>query len=70
MITRAPEVVEFLRKWDFAAGTQVAAEGWMAENEATFEEAALWFLNNDDVWTDWVPADVADQVKQALAEQG
>ncbi len=70
MITRAPEVVEFLRRWDFKAGSQVAAEGWMAENEATVEEAAVWFLRNDDIWTGWVPEDVEGRVREALAAEG
>ena len=70
MITRAPEVVEFLRKWDFAAASQVAAEGWMADNEATVDEAAIWFLKNDPVWNDWIPSDIAERVNTALATEG
>lgn len=69
MITRAPEVVEFLRKWDFKADSQVAAEGWMAENDATLDEAAIWFLKNDDIWTNWVPEDVKGRVQEALAAE-
>ncbi len=67
LITRAPEVVEFLRKWDFAADSQVAAEGWMADNDATVDEAAIWFLQNDKVWTQWVPSDVMENVNTALS---
>jgi glycine betaine/proline transport system substrate-binding protein len=70
LISRAPEVVEFLRRWEFAAESQVAVEGWMAENEATAHEGAIWFLNNDPVWTEWVPPDVAKRVKEALAAGG
>ena len=66
LITQSPEVVEFLRKWDFAADSQVAAESWMADNYATVDEAAIWFLQNDKVWTQWVPSDVAGNVNAAL----
>ena len=69
MITRAPEVVEFLRKWEFKADSQVAAEGWMAENKAAVDEAAIWFLKNDDVWTGWVPEDVKSKVQEALVAE-
>lgn len=70
MITRAPEVVEFLRRWDFNADSQVAAEGWMADNEATADVAAIWFLKNDDIWTNWVPEDIGGKVQEALAAEG
>ena len=67
LLTRAPQVVEFLRKWDFTAESQIAVESWMADNEAPLDEAAAWFLENDDVWTQWVPPNVAKKVDDALA---
>ena len=69
LIQRAPDVVEMLRKWDYTAAAQVAAEGWMAENEATSEEAAINFLKTQDVWNDWVTDDAADMVTAALATE-
>jgi len=66
---RAPEVVEFLKKYkttiddnnEFLA--KMEAEDWDAM------EAAKWFLKNKEaVWTEWVSADVAKKVKAALAE--
>jgi glycine betaine/proline transport system substrate-binding protein len=70
LITRAPEVVEFLRRWDFDAASQIAAEEWMAESDASVNEAAVWYLKNHQGWTRWVPGDVAARVQQALAAQG
>jgi glycine betaine/proline transport system substrate-binding protein len=70
LISRAPEVVEFLRQWDFGATSQIAAEEWMAESDATVDEAAIWFLKNNQVWTQWVPASVAGRVQEALAAKG
>jgi len=40
---------------------------YMNENQATGEDAAFEFLaNHADVWTQWVPADVAEKVKAGL----
>ena len=68
LIARAPDVVEMLRLWDFKADSQVAAEGWMAENEASLDDAAIWFLENDDIWTQWVTDAAASEVKASLGQ--
>ena len=53
------------RQWDNETVNGLLA--WMADNQATGEEAAIYFLeNHEDVWSDWVPAEVADKVKAAL----
>ncbi len=40
---------------------------WQAENQAMGEDAALHFLEeNKDIWTKWVPAEVAEKVEAAL----
>jgi glycine betaine/proline transport system substrate-binding protein len=40
---------------------------WMSDNQATGEEGARHFLKEKgDIWTKWVPADVAVKVKAAL----
>ncbi len=40
---------------------------YMNDNQATGEDAAYEFLaTKEDVWTKWVPADVAEKVKDAL----
>lgn len=67
---RAPEIVEFLRKWDFDAATDSKVEAWMADNNATPEGGALYYLRNfRDAWSTFVPSDVLDRVDAALAEQ-
>ena len=67
LISRAPDVVEMLRKWDYSAAAQVATEGWMSENEATSEDAAVWFLKNQkDTWTSWVTSEAAANVNTKL----
>ncbi len=69
LLEDAPDVVEFLRAWDFAAAVQVQSEIWMADNNASPDDAALWYLgNNVDVWSQYVPSDVAERVQSALAD--
>ena len=39
----------------------------MQDHKASTEEAAAWFLKNyEDLWTGWLPADVAAKVKAAM----
>ena len=70
LVERAPDVVELLRNWSFTDAQIGEALAYRTEAEASFEETAYWFLTNkEDVWTQWVPSDVADRVKAALAAQ-
>ena len=69
LIGRAPDVVEFLRLWDFQAASQVALDAWIGENEAEFEDAAVHFLKTDDVWTNWVTDEAEAGVMVALANE-
>jgi glycine betaine/proline transport system substrate-binding protein len=69
LLSDAPDVVEFLRAWDFAADVQVLSEIWMSENNASTDEAAIWYLMTyPEVWSAFVPDDVAAAVQDALAE--
>ncbi len=68
---RAPEVVTFLEKWSFKAADQVAAELWMEENNEDTDAGALWFLRNyRDVWSSFVPSEIAEKVDKALEDEG
>lgn len=52
MISEAPEVVEFLRKWDFKASTQFVAEDCLKGTEKDFEKAVVCYLKKEQaVWT-------------------
>jgi len=64
---RAPEVVEFLKKYRTSAELTNEALAYMQENDADSDEAAEWFLKEHEaVWTEWVPEDVATKVKESL----
>jgi glycine betaine/proline transport system substrate-binding protein len=63
----APEIVEFLTAYATTSAQNSAALAYMDENDATVEDAAIWFLNEyEDTWTSWVSTDVANKVKAAL----
>ena len=64
---KAPEVVAFLKKYETTQAIANKFLAYMQDNKANTQEAALWFLKNyGDLWTTWVPANVAKKVKAAL----
>jgi len=67
LLKKAPEVVEFLKKYETTMDIANKFLFYMKDQKADLEEAAEWFLkNNEDVWTKWLPADKAAKVKAAL----
>lgn len=67
-VEEAPtEIIEFLSNYETSANLVSAQLAYMEENGATPEEAALHFLEAEqDVWTEWVPADVAERLMESL----
>ena len=64
---RAPDVIDFLRSWDFNIGVYKGVAQWMNANEATTEEAAVnWLMESEDVWMSWVSDEAAAGVQAAL----
>jgi len=64
---RAPEVVDFLKNYKTSSAITSEALAYMIDSDADAREAAKWFLSEkEDLWTKWVPADVAEKVKAAL----
>jgi glycine betaine/proline transport system substrate-binding protein len=64
---RAEPAATYLKKraWDNSTINDVLA--WQDEHKESNREAALFFLRNyADLWTRWVPADVAEKVKAEL----
>lgn len=63
----APAVIEFITEMSTTNDQVNAALTHMFESEATPDDAAIWFLNEyQDVWTAWVPEDVAERVLASL----
>lgn len=64
---KAPEVVSFLKNYKTSSSITSEALAYMQENDATAKETAKWFLEEyEELWTSWVPDDIAEKVKEAL----
>lgn len=63
----APDAVKFLKKYKTNEKLTQEALVYMNDNEADAKKAATWWMNkHTDVWTEWVPDDVAKKVKKAI----
>lgn len=63
----APEVVEFLKNYKTSDQLTSEALAYMETNNASEKDTALWFLKeHEELWTQWVPEDIAEKVKAAL----
>nr|WP_092493550.1 ABC transporter substrate-binding protein [Virgibacillus salinus] len=64
----APEVVEFLKNYETSSPLTEEALSYMESKEdISPEAAAIWWMNeNEDIWTSWVPEDVAKKVKDSM----
>jgi len=64
---RSPEVVEFLKKYETTLQLNNVMLAHMKDTNATAGQTAVWFLKTyDELWTQWVPAEVAKKVKASL----
>lgn len=64
---QAPKLIDFLSKYRTTNKMVSEALAYMQANDVEADAAALNFLRTrEDVWTGWVPADVAARVKAAL----
>lgn len=62
-----PEVLTYFNTRGWSNDTVGKLMAWQTENQAAGEEGAKHFLaENKDIWTKWVPADVAEKVEAAL----
>jgi len=66
-VDREPVLAGFFTTWEVTSAMLNNAMSFMEENEASYDEAAIWFLEEyESVWTQWVSADIASKVKAAL----
>jgi glycine betaine/proline transport system substrate-binding protein len=67
MADKAPDYVEFLKKYHTSSALTAEALAYMQEEDASYMEAAEWFIkNHDDLLSDWLPEQKADLVRKAL----
>ena len=67
LLESAPDAVTLFEKWDFNAGNQLAAEGYLNDAGVDYPEVAEWFLKNTTDWKNWVTSDALAKVEAALA---
>jgi glycine betaine/proline transport system substrate-binding protein len=64
---QAPQLIEFLSKVAIPLPIVNETLAHMEESSEDSAQVAQWFLKNkSDVWTQWVPAEVASRVQAAL----
>ncbi|GAF12587.1 ABC transporter substrate-binding protein [Bacillus sp. JCM 19045] len=64
---QAPEVVEFLENYETSSELTEVALAYMEEDGLSEEEAAMrWMEEHQDLWTSWLPDDIADKVLDAM----
>lgn len=64
---KAPDVVEFLKKYRTSSEITSKALAYIADNRATTEDAAKWFLREYEyVWSGWLEEKQIKAVKAAL----
>lgn len=62
-----PEVMDYLTKRSWSNETVSQLMAWMTDNQASGEEGAKRFLEeNEDMWSKWVSPEAAEKIKAAL----
>ena len=67
---KAPELVEFFQ--NYRTGSKVISEAlaYLDDNDASYEETAIWFLKqNDQLIDQWLPEENAAALRTYLSEQ-
>jgi len=66
---KAPDVAEMFGNWYMDTATLDEVLSYMQETGGEPIDAAVWFLKNrESVWTKFVPNDVANKIKTAVAD--
>lgn len=62
----APAIIGFLENYNMSTEETSQVLAYMDDNQADADEAAVWWLQNNEEWKDWVPAEVAERVSASL----
>lgn len=69
LLQKAPEFVEFLKKYRTSSALTAEALAYIADNKASYDDAAVYFLKkHDDLLDKWLPAEKAKAVRAALTK--
>src|SRR5690625_2531114 len=64
---KAPDLIDFFSKYE--TSEELTEEGlkYMLDNDISAEETAEWWLvEYEELWTEWVPEEIANKVKDSL----
>lgn len=68
-----PDIIEFLGKYETSSDMTEEGVRYMLEHDPSDVSApntATWWLSeNEEIWTEWVPEEVAEKVKEALSNE-
>lgn len=63
-----PEIVEFLSNYESSTDLTNEALAYMQDNEVGSDEAAINFLKvHEELWTEWLPEDIVEKVKEKIS---
>lgn len=66
---KAPDVADMFSEWKLDTATLNEVLAYMLETGGEPSDAAVWFLKNREaIWTEFVPADIAQNVKDAVVD--
>lgn len=69
LLQKAPDFVEFLKKYHTSSSLTAEALSYIADNKASYDEAAVYFLKkHDDLLDKWLSADKAKAVRSAITK--
>lgn len=67
LMERAPDIVDMLEAYSINVDIYQKIFAWMYANEASENEAALWWLvNHPEIWREWITEEAAAAVMLAL----
>ena len=67
LVDREPEIVELMRNISFTNAQMGDVLAWQQDNNASYDEAAVYFLtNNTDVWGNWLNAEAKEKLSALL----
>ncbi len=66
-----PEVMDFLKNYSTSSELTNELLAYMQNHDGDIEKTAEWFfIEYEDLWTQWVPEEVARDVKSSLSDDG
>ena len=66
LLESAPDVVDFLRQWTLSDEGVGSLLYRLDQTGDSYEDVAVWWLQESDEWRSWVPSAIASKVASAL----